>query len=97
MANENLQHAFEQRLKQQRKASKIQLKIGDLVLLRVPHLSNASQKQIYKFFHIYECPYKIVRKGGNNAYELSEKDDVNMIKGVYNRLNIRKYYKPDGR
>ena len=39
-ANENLQHAFDRRCKTQKTTSKIELNLKDLVLLRVPHLSD---------------------------------------------------------
>ena len=65
-----------------------------MVLLRVPHLSNASQKVISKFFQIYEGPFRIGRVVGENAFELADPDDADRIKGVYNRLNLRKYYEP---
>ena len=52
LANEKLQRAFERRCASQTKISKIELKIGDLVLLRVPHLSNAIQKQTQVFSRI---------------------------------------------
>ena len=51
LANKNLLKSFNERLKAQGAASKVPLEVGDLVLLRVPHLSDKSQKVIYKFFH----------------------------------------------
>lgn len=93
-ANENLQKAFDSRCKAQRSISKVVLSVGDEVLLRVPHLSDALQKQISKFFHIYEGPYKIARKVGENAYHLVMVDDETIEKGTYNRFNLRKYYRP---
>ena len=59
MANRKLQKAFEKRWAGQKNISKVKLPVGDLVLLRVPHLSNAEQIKIYKFFHIFEGPYRI--------------------------------------
>lgn len=93
-ANENLQKAFDKRCKTQKTVSKVQLRIGDEVLLRVPHLSDAMQKQISKFFHVFEGPYKISEKIGENAYRLVSPEDENIVKGVYNRFNLRKYYRP---
>ena len=80
LANERLQKAFERRCKTQGKGSKISLKEGDLVLLRVPHLSNALQKVIYKFYYLYEGPFKIIRRTGNNAYTLAKLEDESIIK-----------------
>ena len=64
------------------------LQLGDLVLLRVPHLSNASQKVISKFFHLYEGSFRIVRVVGENAFELVHSDNPDCVKGVYNRLKV---------
>ena len=66
--------------------------IGDLVLIRVPHLSNAIQKQTLKFFHVYEGPFEIVRNVGENAFVVRLPDDETVIKGTYKRFNLRKYY-----
>lgn len=75
--------------------SRVVLNVGDEVLLRVPHLSNALQKQISKFFHPYEGPYKIASKVGENAYHLVLVDDEAVKKGTYNRFNLKKkYYRP---
>ena len=66
--------------------------MNDLVLLKVPDLSNASQKVISKFFNIYEGPYKITRLIGKNAFEITNPSMPTVIKGVYNRFNLRKYH-----
>ena len=92
IANDNLRRAFEQRGKSQKSCSNVQLSVGDLVLLRVPHLSDALQKQVIKFFHIYEGPFRIVKIVGNNAFSLAAPDDETKIKGTYNRFHLRKYY-----
>ena len=92
LANDRLQRSFERRCASQKKISKVELKIRDLVLIRAPHLSNAVQKQTHKFFHIYEGPFKIVRIAGPNAFVLSLVNDEKIIKGTYNRLNLRRYY-----
>lgn len=75
--------------KKNQKISTIELKLGDKVLLRVRHLSNALDKVTKKFFHLFEGPYTITRVFDNNAYELS--DESNKIIGKYNRTNLRKY------
>ena len=62
------------------------------ITLRVPHLSDASQKQIYKFFHIYKSPLRIVKIVGNNAFSLAAPNDETKIKGTYNRFHLWKYY-----
>ena len=92
LANERLHRSFERRCKAQKSRSKVELKVGDLVLLRVPHLSDAVQKQIAKFFRLYEGPYQIQSRIGNNAFKLVSVDDPAVVKGTYNRLLLRKYY-----
>ena len=72
--------------------SKVELKLGDLVLLRVRHLSNAHDKVTHKFFPLYEGPYKITQIKGKNAFEISQNDDPQRIIGTYNRTNLRKYF-----
>lgn len=59
MARERLVRCFEQRKNYQKVSSGIDLKLGDEVLLRVPHLSSNSDRVIQKFFHLYEGPYLI--------------------------------------
>ena len=55
VANKNLLKSFLHRAKYQGSVSKVPLQVRDLVLLRVPHLSDKSQKCIYKFFN-YNLP-----------------------------------------
>ena len=92
MANERLQRAFNHRCNSQKTVSRVDLAIGDLVLLRVPHLSNAAQNQTHKFFHVYEGPFRLVKQSGPNAFVLSLPEDTNNVKGVFNRLNLRPYH-----
>ena len=61
-----------------------------MVLLKVPHLSAATQKVITKFFELYEEPYRITRTIGKNAFEISTIHN-SIVKGIYNRFNLRKY------
>lgn len=92
LARENMTRAFKNRLKQQGQVSVIKLEVGDLVLLRVRHLSNALDRVTKKFFHLYEGPYKIIRKVGDNAFVLADPSNNLDEKGTYNRWNLRKYY-----
>ena len=92
-ANESLQRAFDVRSKVKKTVSKVVLNVGDEVMLRVPHLSDATQRPISKFLHLYEGPYKIIQRVGENAYKLVHMDDEARVKGVHNRFNLRKYYK----
>lgn len=92
LARENLMKNFKKRKKQQRSVSKVKLELKDLVLLRVRHLSNALDKVIQKFFHLFEGPYRIIQKIGENAFVLADPEDESKKIGTYNRLNLRKYY-----
>lgn len=91
LADQAMQKAFEQRARGQKNVTKIVLEAGDLVLLRVPHLSNAVQQKTHKFFHLYQGPYVIGKSIGKNAFELRNRES-NTVLGVYNRSNLRKYY-----
>lgn len=91
LAKENIEKSFAKRSKNQ-KVSKIALKVGDLVLLRVRHLSKAIDKVTKKFFHLFEGPYLIRSVVGTNAYNLVDPNNNNVEKGTYNRSNLRKYY-----
>ena len=75
-----------------KKISKVILKEGDYVLLRVRHLSNALDKVTKKFFHLFEGPYVINRVIGINAFALCDINDSTKEIGIYNRTNLRKYY-----
>ena len=89
-AREKIWKNFEKRKKNQ-KVYKIELAIGDRVLLRVRHLSNALDKTTKKFFHLYEGPYIISKTIGKNAYVLADINKGREI-GTYNKTNLRKYY-----
>ena len=59
LARERLQREFNGCKRRQQRCSKIPLKVGDLVLLRVPGISNAVDGVTKKFFKLYEDPYVI--------------------------------------
>lgn len=89
IANERLRKAFEQRSKKQVHKNKVDLEIGDLVLVRVSHLSNANNRQIYKFFYLYEGPFEINKKMGNNAFELVLVFGSALRKGIFYRFHLK--------
>lgn len=91
LARERLDRNFEIRKKYQQGKSKISLKKGDLVLLRVPHLSSNTDRVIHKFFHLFEGPFKIIDAKGNNAFIIADPENPSKVKGTYNRTNLRKY------
>lgn len=92
LAQKNLQKSYEQRLKNQGKTSRIKFEKNDLVLLRVPHLSDASQRVTHKFFHLYEGPFRVIDTLNENAYVLVDPENELKVKGTYNRFHLRKYY-----
>lgn len=91
LARKNLLSSYERRKLAQKNVSKIDLKIDDLVLLRVPKKSDKLKGVTEKFFHLYYGPYKISQTFGNNAFELVEKDNSDSVIGIYNRCSLKKY------
>ena len=90
-ARRNLKRNFETRKKQQKNGSKIIINIGNLVLLRIRHLSNANDRATHKFFHLYEGPYRVKCIIGRNAFVLSNPKSGETI-CTYNRSNLRRYF-----
>ena len=95
-AGEHLRNDFEKRSRRQKKISCVEIKEGDLVLLKVPRLSNALNGVTRKFFHLFEGPYKITRAVGPNAFMLCDTNDETKVIGIHNRANLRRYYCPVG-
>lgn len=69
--------------------------IGDLVLLKENRVSDASKKQISKFFPLYSGPYKIVGNPFPNVYKLMN-IDTKEIKGQFNINNLKVYHMIEG-
>ena len=67
IANERTRAAFERRKTRQNCCRDPPLKVGDLVLLKIPKSSNALNKKVAKFFHIYYGPYTVARVFNDNA------------------------------
>ncbi|KAF4514061.1 UNVERIFIED_CONTAM: hypothetical protein B566_EDAN018824 [Ephemera danica] len=68
----------------------IEFKVGDLVLKKSHKLSSKIDKQMSKFFQLFEGPYRIHKILGPNAYLLSDcKTDE--IKGSQNINNLKPY------
>jgi len=68
-------------------------KVGDLVLVRTHLLSNQLDKEISKFFLLYNGPFKIKSINTINAYELVHPDD-DTPKGTHNIVHIKPYLPP---
>lgn len=95
LARSRMRKNFETRARAQGAPSRVSLKVGDLVLLRVPKISDAFKRLTRKFFHLYYGPYKIIKDFGNNAYRLVAIENDSRIIGVYNRSSLKKYIKFD--
>lgn len=91
IANERMESGRKRSERSQKSISKISLKVGDKVLLRVPRLSCKANREIDKFFHIFYGPYVISRKYNENAFELSEVDNPTRVKGNYNKKSLKPY------
>ena len=94
IAESRMRIFFEYRKRSQKSVSKVSLEIGDLVLLRVPFQSRASDRVTSKFFHLYQGPYRIGKVVGNNAFLLVDPSDPTIVKNVYNRCSLRRYNSP---
>lgn len=94
-ATERIRKEHENRGKQQKPASRVELQNGDLVMLKVPYPSDAIARKTHKFFHIYYGPFLISKVFNNNAFQLSHVENPGKIKGIYNRCSLRKYVQPE--
>lgn len=65
-------------------------KIGDKVLLKTHHLSNAAYGEIKKFFALYDGPYVITDIVSKNAFNIKN-PDTNLPVGVYNANLLRPF------
>ena len=63
---------------------------NDLVLVKAQNQSNASDKKIAKFFHVYEGPYIVKRKVNMNTYLVA--DGNNNERGKFHISNLKPYY-----
>ena len=94
IAESQMRIFFEYRKRSEKSVSKVSLEVGDLVLLRVPFQSRASDRVTSKFFHLYQGPYRIGKVVGNNALLLVDPSDPTIVKNVYNRCSLKKYKSP---
>lgn len=92
MAKLRIRKACEVRSESQKSISKVNIEVGQLVLLKVPHQSNKDDGKISKFFYLYFGPYRINRIFGANACELVAMDPPHLVKGIYNRADLRLYH-----
>lgn len=88
-----LSHAERRRLRHDQQGRVTKFVIGDRVLVRTHRLSSAIDKQIHKFFLLYQGPYVIVRVSSQTAYTVAEAE-TNRIIGTYNIIHLRRYITP---
>ncbi|OXU16423.1 hypothetical protein TSAR_016666 [Trichomalopsis sarcophagae] len=95
LANSRTDKVHKRQKEKQATWSRIPIKDGDLVLLRVPKQSNLLERKIAKFFHLYYGPYRVLRSFNENAYELVGMDVPQKLVGRYNRADLRVYIQPE--
>lgn len=69
-----------------------QFKVDDMVLVRIPHISQPTEGKFHKFFHLFKGPYKISRVIAPNAFEL-QKEDKRLV-GVFNAAHLKPFKTP---
>jgi hypothetical protein len=65
-------------------------KVVDLVLVRSHHFSSAANKEMSKFFHVFEGPFRVMKITGPNAYLIGTVID-GISKGTQNIKNLKPY------
>jgi len=86
-------HVERRRLRHDQQGRVTKFVIGERVLVRTHRLSSAADKQIHKFFLLYQGPYVILRVSSQNAYMVA-KVETNRIIGIYNIIHLRRYITP---
>lgn len=84
--------AEQRRIRHDRIGNPINFRVGEQVLIRTHNLSSAIDKQIHKFFLLYEGPYIIHEIKQRNAYVVYD-PGKDRIRGTYNVIFLRKYVK----
>ena len=69
--------------------------IGEKVLIRTYHQSDAVQKRIEKFCELYCGPYKVHQILGEATYLLVDCDDDKKLRGKFNARQLKKYYESE--
>ena len=72
----------------------IQYKIGDKALLKNRELPSSKEGIAKKLLLLYNGPYIIVKNNNNNTYVISDVE-TKKIKGTYNQVSLKMYYKPN--
>ena len=91
LANENLLTKGERRKQRHDAKGKwTKYEVGQLVLVKRHDLSSAQDKEIKKFFLLYEGPYEIVEVKMQNAYVLRNPTTQEIV-GTQNATNLKLY------
>ena len=91
LANENLLTKGERRKQRHDAKGKwTKYEVGQLVLVKRHDLSSAQDKEIKKFFLLYEGPYEIVEIKMQNAYVLRNQATQEIV-GTQNATNLKLY------
>ena len=92
LANENLLSKGERRKNRHDTRGKwMKYEIGQLVLVKRHDLSNAQEKEIKKFFLLYEGPYEVIEIKMQNAYVLQDRETKEIV-GTQNASNLKLYW-----
>jgi len=86
-------NAEKRREAHRRRINPIIYKIGDSVLVKTHKLRSAIDKNISKFFLLYECPFEISGVRNQNAYTLIHPESRS-TRGTFNCIHLKKYYPP---
>ena len=65
--------------------------VGQLVLVRRHDLSSAQDKEIKKFFLLYEGPYEVREIKMKNSYVLQNRETREIV-GTHNATNLKLYW-----
>jgi hypothetical protein len=90
LTHDRLKKRAQKRAESAKPVNKTVFAVDDLVLVKSHRLSSADNKQISKFFKIYEGPYRVVKVVGPNAYLLATVDS-NQITSTQNVNNLKPY------
>ena len=92
LANENLLSKGEQRKRRHDAKGKwMKYEVGQLVLVRRHDLSSAQDKEIKKFFLLYEGPYEVIEVKMKNSYVLQNRETREIV-GTHNVTNLKLYW-----
>ena len=92
LANENLLSKGErQKCRQDAKGKWMKYEVGQLVLVRRHDLWSAQEKEIKKFFLLYEGPYEVVEVKMKNSYVLQNRETREIV-GICNATNLKLYW-----